>query len=54
MVFVLTHRSTTNKNVTFQALHGTADCHDYRVDLHCDLTCWSQDKNLRDEDKEEL
>lgn len=40
--------------MTFQALHGTADRHDYRVDLHCDLTCRSQDKNLRDEDKEKL
>lgn len=48
MVFVLTYRPTTNENVTFQALHGAADCHDYRVDLHCDLTRWSQDKNLRD------
>ena len=51
MGFVLTHRPAPDENVALEALHGTADGHHYGVDLHRDLTCRSQDKNLQEEEK---
>lgn len=49
MGFVLTHGPAPDENVAFKALHGAAYGHDYRVDLHCYLTCRSQHKNLQEE-----
>lgn len=45
--FILAHRPAPDENVTLQAFHGAAYGPHHRVDLHGDLTCRSQDKNLR-------
>lgn len=51
MEFVLTHGPAPNEDMALEALHGTANGHDYWVDLHCYLTRRSQDKDLQDEEK---
>lgn len=47
VVFVLTNSPAPDEHMALQALHGTANRHDDRVDLHSDLPCRSQDKNLQ-------
>lgn len=49
MGFVLTHGPAPDEDVALEALHGAADRHDHRVDLHRNLACRSQDKNLQEE-----
>lgn len=51
VMFVLTHRSAADENMALQALHGTAYCHYYRVDLYCDLTRRGKNKNLQEVQK---
>lgn len=48
MKLVLTHGPAPDEHVALQALHGTAYCHHHRVDLHCYLSCRSQNKNLQE------
>lgn len=54
MGFVLTHGPAPNENVAFKALHGAPNGHDYWMDLHRYFTRRSQDKNLQEEEEEDV